>query len=233
MSERIFQSEHEGEKILHHCSNCGHETNHTIHKEFIFSATHDESLLCWKDCAQIIQCDGCRIISFRLLSWFSEDFPDDQPKIKVYPEIQYDAEKETYLPEENIPTDICSVYKEILKAVSVKLYLLATIGIRTIIEAICKEQNVSKPKAKLETQINDLQSHSLITKNGAEILHRLRLAGNAATHDNKSLGSEQVLAALKIIEHLFQGLYVIPQNEMKTLDIPPVSKNFPEKEARP
>jgi hypothetical protein len=158
--------------------------------------------------AQIIACDGCKTISFRDENYFSEGDPG--PTISLYPVREEDSVcSKLYLGDGicQVPRIIRTIYTETLAAINSKLSTLAGIGIRGIIEAVCKEKNV---KGKLYDQINSLVNMSLLTSDGAKILHRIRTLGNEAAHEMKAPTKDQIIAAMKVLDHLLLGVYVLP-----------------------
>jgi hypothetical protein len=58
-----------------------------------------------------------------------------------------------------------------------------------------------------------------LTRTDADILHRLRVIGNSAAHEIKPATQAQVAAAMKVIDHLLIGAYVLP-NEAMVLPAP-------------
>lgn len=45
---------------------------------------------------------------------------------------------------------------------------------------------------------------------GAKILHSLRIMGNQAAHKVKPHSEEDLRTAFDVVEHLLQGVYVLP-----------------------
>jgi hypothetical protein len=101
------------------------------------------------------------------------------------------------------------------------MFTLAGIGVRAIVEAICKEQRT--PGHSLFEQIDNLVTQSLLTASGAKILHGIRLLGNEAAHEMKAPTEKQTIAAMKVIDHLLLGAYVLPEE----------AKVLPEYKAKP
>ncbi len=91
--------------------------------------------------------------------------------------------------------------------------VLAGVGIRTLIEAVCK--NKKTLGTDLFRQIDGLVSQGLLTAEGAKILHKIRSLGNAAAHEIKPHTPEQLGLALDVVEHLLQGVYVLPHHAKK------------------
>ena len=86
--------------------------------------------------------------------------------------------------------------------------VLTGIGLRAIIETVCKDQAATGKS--LYDQINSLVEQSVLTKDGAEILHKLRVLGNNAAHEVKPHSNVQLGLAFDVVEHLLQGVYILP-----------------------
>jgi hypothetical protein len=109
----------------------------------------------------------------------------------------------------SIPNIVQSIYRETLSAIQRKLFTLAGIGVRAIVEAVCKQQNT--PGDGLLKQIDNLVQQGLLTPSGSSILHGIRLLGNNAAHEIKAPTEKQAIAAMKVIDHLLLGAYVLPE----------------------
>ncbi len=194
-----------------HCNKCGNTTNHSVLRGICY---HDEEIIdefcgySWGGECQILSCMGCGEFSFREYSWFSED-PDESkenffpPRLKVNPSQLYLREDVAQLPE-----SIQEIYKEVLSAAQGNLTILAGFGIRAILESICKDKKTKGEN--LLQKIDNLEKSGLLTIEGAKILHGIRLLGNDAAHQMKGLAQSQVLVAMRVIDHLLLGVYVLP-----------------------
>ena len=83
----------------------------------------------------------------------------------------------------DLPHGLYRIYKETHAAICNKLNILAGVGIRALVEAICNER--SSPGGNLATRIDGLVTLGLITADGAKILHSIRVMGNKAAHEAK------------------------------------------------
>ncbi|PYO51623.1 MAG: hypothetical protein DMD83_27285, partial [Candidatus Rokuibacteriota bacterium] len=81
-------------------------------------------------------------------------------------------------------------------------------GIRAIIEAVCRDRNASGED--LFEKINDLLAQGVLTKDGSDILHRLRVLGNNAAHEIKAHSATELTLAMDVAEHLLQAVYILP-----------------------
>lgn len=212
-------SKSEGKREMVACCRCKTTTYHTIEKAVSWSEHYEEAdIRFWGD-YQIITCNGCNSVSFRLIHSDTEDWTQDPvdggiiplEKEKLYPKRKRHEFDELYLRDElyGIPGLIRQIYTETISAVENELPTLAGIGIRAVIEAVCKD--LKAKKRNLEANIDELVKKSMLTPDGAEILHGIRLLGNKAAHEVKPPTTRQIIAALKVIDHLLLGAYVLPE----------------------
>lgn len=82
-------------------------------------------------------------------------------------------------------------------------------GIRAIVEAVCNDKHIVGHN--LQLKIDGLRDAGHITKAGALILHNLRFMGNEAAHELKAHERNELKAGFSVLEHLLQGVYVLPQ----------------------
>lgn len=212
---KFSESKTENTKLSVRCNTCKRDTYHTVIRAVEYKLTLDaepehvkEDGLWLNGTAQIIVCDGCNTISFRDKYFFSED-PGLNENIYPPRETKTDLD-ELYLRDEvyTVPRIVRTIYKETLLAIERENPTLAGIGIRAIIESVCNEK---KAKGRtLNNKIDKLVDMSLLTKKGAEILHGIRLLGNQAAHKMKAPSKEQIIASMKVIDHLLLGVYVLP-----------------------
>ena len=212
-----------GEKIKLLCQNCQCETNHKI--IFIHTITYNnqENDIQGEDNYLVVKCCGCEKISMASISSCSEDFEYDEngkieyvEDIKQYPipKIGYDNLKYEY----NIPEYIRHIYKQTCNSIANKDYILAGVGLRTIIEAICKVEKT--PGRNLQNKITNLAKSGYISKQDCEILHGIRFIGNEATHEISSPTHNQVQIAIRIIENLLENRYCLINDIYTNLDMP-------------
>ncbi|HMM45323.1 MAG TPA: DUF4145 domain-containing protein [Candidatus Macondimonas sp.] len=211
-------------KLLVSCGECRRKTNHTVLVSVDLSGTDEIGSgyeVHWASNHQIIQCQGCDIISFRRVNSTSED-----DYIQIGPnEWEQDIHEELYpnrtegrVPIKDIhllPTDIERIYAETLKAMNGGQPVLSGIGIRALIETTTKERNANGKD--LMEKINDLVTQGVLTKDGAHILHKLRILGNKAAHEVKPHSTDQLDLAMDVIEHLLQGVYILPHHAKRKL----------------
>jgi hypothetical protein len=219
VSAAVKDSKTQGEIVQVECVQCSATTKHTVERALEWSEFYEGPDIHAWGTYQIVRCNGCDRLSFRALESNSEDLAYDEKGETIvsqsealYPERpNRSLVDELYLRDGvyDVPQIIQSIYRETLSAVQHNLPTLAGVGIRAVIEATC--QDLKAKKRNLADKIDELVSMSLLTPAGAEILHGIRLLGNDAAHDMKAPNRKQITAALKVIDHLLLGVYVLPQ----------------------
>lgn len=219
-----------------YCRECKNKTYHEvlyIHEErnepdFDFS---------WIEKFYIARCAGCHTVSF-VKQYGDEDqwvydfqgervwkddykvFPEEpkQPEINLY-EIQPKLFR-------HAPMSISKLYDEVIDVFNQGYLLLATVGIRTLIEAIClnigiqeghlfdENQEIKHNKKKepilskaLEGKIFGLYENGFIIWEQALILQKIRDMGNAAVHEIKTPEISDFISAIQIIEQVLTNVY--------------------------
>lgn len=135
-------------------------------------------------------------------------------EIKTYPKY-LDGHKELY-GLHHVPEIVQSIYRESLTAIREEAGVLAGLGLRGTVEAICSEQQITGKT--LEQRISKLATQGLISLRDAKRLHAIRFLGNDAAHEIKPATSNQIRIALRIIEHLISTLYVLDEDARGKLD---------------
>ena len=212
-------SQSDGKEVWIPCGTCNRETCHSVLTNVHQSDRWDDvDIQVWDD-FMTVQCQGCKTISYFHESRCTEDEvwnpeteqPELVPTKKFYPSrIAGRAELDDI---HLLPYGLARVYKETHAAICNKLTILAGVGMRAIVEAICTEK-AAKGK-DLKEKIDDLVKLGLITKDGATILHSVRLMGNKAAHEAKANTETELGIALDVVEHLLLGVYILPDRATK------------------
>ncbi len=169
----------------------------------------------WAVDYQIIQCLGCKTVSFRSASTNSEDMVpigDGQYESAIdeslYPS-RIEGVKGLGDDTHYLPSAVRRIYDGTLNALSTPSPVLAAIGLRALLETVCKEKNASGKD--LFKKIDDLVGKGILTPASAAILHKIRSLGNAAAHEVKPHSDKQLALAMDIIEHLLKDVYILPK----------------------
>lgn len=209
----LIQGNDEKQRIP--CKECGRETSHAIVSSFV-EKNHEDfeygHCVSWDCDNQIIQCLGCETVSFRTVQTCSEEVEyryDDKSHyietIKYYP-VRTKTSKS--FDSNSLPYSIKQIYEETILSIENEQFVLAGIGVRAIIETICKEQEAEGKY--LNKKIDSLANKSIITPDDADTLHKLRILGNEAAHEVKVHDTRQLELAIQIIEHMLHRAYTIP-----------------------
>jgi len=194
------------------CSKCNRKTNHKVLT--LVKVSWYIGVIQGDDCYETIACLGCDDISFRLASMNSEDvYADDEGNIfydeteEIFPQrlIGRSPIDSQYI----LPVKIRQIYKETHSALSSKLKILAGVGIGSLIESVCLEEQVEG--SNLKEKINDLVKKGILTQKSAETLHETRFLRNRSAHEVESATDTELSVAFDIMENLLQTVYIIPK----------------------
>lgn len=212
-----------GKIIKAHCRRCKSGTNHEIITDYNLSGQEPmgDDFYCWNTKYQIICCKGCESVSFRKTQSNSEDYfetYDNEIEYRLSIDIYPDPiEGRTPLEDSYLfPPQLRDIYIETLKSINSNQPILTGIGIRAIVETVCKDKNTSGNN--LYDKINDLVTQGVLTNDGAEILHKLRTMGNDSVHKVKPHTVGQLNLAIDVIDHLLLGVYILPIKAKQSFD---------------
>jgi Domain of unknown function (DUF4145) len=204
------------------CTKCAGRTAHVPLVQVHVHGSEGDSnhSIDWSDHHQIVKCLGCRTLSYRIVSSNSEDYYQDEngdcaysESEKLYPPrvegVKGLGDEKIYL-----PLKVKQIYEETQTALSVQAPVLAAIGLRALLETVCKEKEAEG--GDLFKRIDSLVDKRILTPAGAKILHKIRTLGNAAAHEVKPHTEGQLALAMDIVEHLLKDVYILPkQAEME------------------
>lgn len=191
---------------------CGKCQTTTYHKVIFSVDLEDKFFTISKESYQIVQCLGCKSFSFRKTS--TDSIEDKEIGGKKYPIVHEElypsrlAGRRRLDRANLLPEDVARIYNETHAALCNKQPVLAGIGIRALIETVCKEKASSGNN--LERKIDGLVQMGVLTSDGAEILHSLRILGNEAAHEVKPHEERTLGTAMDVVEHLLNGVYILP-----------------------
>lgn len=196
------------------CKLCDHDTRHRILAEtFAHWINEDDTVDVW-DRYQIIQCQGCQSVSFRVASKCSECIAFDERSGRQYYRESVELFPNRicgrrFIRDSNLfPDTVLRLYEEVHGALCAKFSSLVVMGLRSLIDIVCIDQKIHEENLYL--RIEALSKSGCISCEEAKTLHRLRHMGNAAVHENKEHTDQQIGAAYDVVEHLLIGIYVIP-----------------------
>jgi hypothetical protein len=201
-------------EIIHsQCRSCAKSTRHLV----LFCHVHetDPEYYHEKDSWGVIRCEGCWTVSFQYRNDdFEQVYEDSEGNIEhvvvinSYPRGVPDHKPlgGTYW----LPELIRKVYKQTLSAYGEKAYVLASIGLRATIEAVCNHLKVSG--TNLEKRIDQLFKGGHVSNGDKKRLHAIRFLGNDAAHEVKEPSASDLKVALDIVEHLLNSVFILEHN---------------------
>lgn len=222
----------------YYCPKCKLLTNHEsleTHKEeggdedFQFQWIHE-----W----MIVRCLGCETKSFLEIYSDSEmveqiddmswSYVSEYNKFPSPPESKNNSRKvrEAVL-FQKVPKQLNELYIQIVKSYNDESLLLSSAGVRTLIEAICKEKSIKKGTLLdfhtgcpvLNSQGHQKRSNSLTGKvfgmfekslivwNQVLVLQKIIEIGNSAVHDMQKPADIDVHKSIKIVEDILNQIY--------------------------
>jgi len=201
-----------------YCSVCKHRTHHTILGEG--SNTSPEMDYFYSETFRVVQCCGCDNVSFDL-EVFEEgnveyDPFDGETIVPIHTSYPIKENSIEPLRSWDIPLLISKVYKESVEALNNGSLLLASIGFRATIEALCLEKGIEK--GTLITKINKLRDKGIITTADCDRLHEARFMGNESAHQIQHPDREHVMIVLEVINNILNNLYIIDKKFKEVIE---------------
>ncbi|NOV23403.1 DUF4145 domain-containing protein [Cupriavidus necator] len=203
------------------CIDCRRETEHKVAApSFRESGSHGEASWSveWQENYQILQCGGCKAVTFRHHHWFSEDAdPDDLGNETLYPARDGRPVRRF----EHVPTTLTKLYAKVVARLNNDSHILCAAGLRALVEGLCVDRGVKdglvpqangspKRTGNLEGKIYGLHEQGVVTADSADFLHSHRFLGNEAVHELTGAPQEELGLALDIVEHMLEQVYEIP-----------------------
>lgn len=204
----------EGEIIKTHCISCKVHTNQLVRAKYKPKEQADYELYENNEYC-VTECLGCNNISFIHQKWDNdkESLDENGEPLKVASIFMEDErwfEDYEFLNEQDmdaLPATIYNLYEELMEAMQHQSSLLAGVGLRMLIEAVCIQQKI--PGRKLNLKIKNLLERGFISKKEFEVLDKLREIGNVSAHQIKGPSDSLLEAALFAINHLLRSIYVV------------------------
>ena len=190
-----------------YCNKCGCETWHSKEWYCVRSEYFNEELEL-EDISEygVYECNNCGEYCFTHVYLFKEGSEEVDRTFDRYPKSIDKIKKVKNL--EAIPNSICKIYDETYTAILNECYILAMIGIRSIVEAIARKENINgNKKKKLNELISDMKNDGLIGKKEEELLQIMRKTGNSTIHEIVNPDKEILLRYFDIINNVLEKLY--------------------------
>ena len=109
-----------------------------------------------------------------------------------------------------LPSDVKAIYEETLAAIKNKLFIIAGIGLRAILDTVCREQHIGAEKDSLAKRLKSMCEKHLISEEEQAVLLKTKDIGNSSAHEGKSLNAYEVESVLIVVEYLLKKIYLLP-----------------------
>ncbi len=201
---------------------CNFCRRRTSHKTLVRVDTKDENpdnIGTFFGIYRITECCGCHSICFVERTFSSEDEGVCDELISEFPCVVYPTPEE-FTPTERgmnpidiyLPDGVRRIYRESLEAIKNRMFILAGIGMRTILDVVCRDNKIGNENDSLSKRLAImLDERRLITPDEKTILDAVRDIGNDSAHEGKLITYVGLHSALTIIDHLLNKLYLIPR----------------------
>lgn len=192
-----------------YCQKCRRHTNHDLLYDESVSITASDGSTTWK-VYDTIRCRGCDTIAFHYSECVTQT-SDPHSRLLLAKSQYYPRDRFFRVPIEGtneLPGQTRTIYFEVLSSLNEELPILTAIGIRSLIESICREKTYSWKN--LYKGIEALGVNGILSFTEVEFLHACRFLGNNAAHEIIAPSKDQLLSALDIVETLLKSIYVLP-----------------------
>lgn len=172
------------------CPNCKQRTNLIHRADYPININYQY---------EICECNGCDFF------FLVKRFRSDDRILEIWPKT---------LPEsvdEKIPENIRQDFTEAYLCFSVGAYRACAVMARRALQNLCIEKGAKKD-AKLEQQIDFLQSKGIITVELQNWAHEVRMVGNDGAHPNQHelVGESDARDILDLLKQFCQVMYIAP-----------------------
>jgi hypothetical protein len=188
--------------ILVHCNRCKSATRHALIKKHSRNEAEDfdedgQPMHIIQICYAVWQCQGCE--SFTIEERIGYDYDDWERRF--IPKRNSNELPPKSFP--RLPEKLQTIYKESLVAFNEDARTLSAVGLRALIEGICKDRGITGKD--LYHKIDGLRKE--LPENIVKNLHNLRFMGNDAAHELSPPPEYELRLGIDICEDLLNFLY--------------------------
>jgi hypothetical protein len=192
------------ERVQVPCPACKQTTWHEVLAEI--QSVEDDPPWWSSELYQVVRCCGCEYHSFRsTYEDLASDSKGEPPLEMLFP--PRDQQRALLKGWTRLPVSVARVYQETNTAVSGAQPVLAAVGIRALVEAVCRHRRARG--RNLKQRIDNLVTRGVITKAQARVLHKTRFLGNKAAHETVPADDRVLGLAMQIAEHMLTSVYML------------------------
>ncbi len=194
-------------KVQVPCVSCKQRTWHEVVHNLATGDDDPESGWHTTEQHQIIKCCGCDALSFRR-TYEDATWGPDEPATEVLwpPRVK---KRQSLTGAHQLPKKVYQIYRETNASLEADQPLLAAVGVRALVEAVCRQKRATGKNLKL--RIDNLVTRGLLTKAQARVLHKTRFLGNKAAHETAPADAKVLEASMLIAEHMLTAVYLLPK----------------------
>lgn len=206
------------------CKLCNSATNHILRARYSWLRQMEgESGNVIGTCDHmnsIWMCAGCDTVTFEWQMVYDDGTEGDGGCVSTMDSVECK-------PFRNLNPDLTRLYEEVVTCFDRDCLLLCTIGLRALIEGVCKDKGVAGRdlKDRIDGLIKFVPSLNII-----EALHAFRFAGNTAVHDLEALTRDDARASIEVMEDLLTFLYDL---DYKALQVRTASRGVDLRSVKP
>jgi hypothetical protein len=189
-------------RVWVYCNRCKSDTRHALitkhsRREVEELSPDGVPILAFETVSAVWKCQGCESLTIEERSGY--DSHDWQRRF--YPKRNRNELQAKYFAQ--LPERLRTIYKESLIAFNEDARTLSAVGLRALIEGICKDRGI---KGKdLYEKIDGLRKD--LPENIVKNLHNLRFMGNDAAHELSAPPEYELRLGIDICEDLLNFLY--------------------------
>jgi len=205
-------------KIRIFCNECLHEMTHIILSSVQQEGCDEvspEFYISWESTCEIIECQECHNVTFRIRRWndeaqLSHDKKDYQDS--YYPPIVSRPKPPWF---DKLDEKFQEVLKEVYIALDVNTRFLAAFGARTALDMLIVDK--IGDTGTFKDKLRRLETDGYIDSTERELLDAITEAGNAAAHRGYALDEKLLESVIDILESLFDKFYIKPERDKELL----------------
>lgn len=217
------------EKVKIQCNSCHGSRNHTIIFQYpiddIINVDGETHFVSRSD-YQILQCDGCESVTFRIVDTYPSFLePDNFGKgFKILPYKSFEKffpERVNDLLEEKkfagLPTSLKFVYREVIDGFNIGQRILCAVGLRALVEGVCNHLGIKD--RSLNAKITNLQTMGYLGKDLSESLRTHKFLGDKAVHELAVPEKQELKVAIELVEIMMESIFNVPEKHKRLSEL--------------
>lgn len=203
-----------------HCNECERSTIHTLEAQCRGRWSADDGYISGGGEFSTFRCGACDAVCYETSAWNSEHYYHDDEG-NIHPDVEYiqyptPVSRDFSFNKEYTPRKLNALLDDTLHAFGGESHILATIGLRMVIEFIVKDASCTG--RTLEKKIDDLLVKGVVDTDQHGLLQKIRKKGNASAHEAAPMSQPQLIAGMHVVGLLLERLYNGPGRHSNTVE---------------